>query len=165
MILNTYQTLADTRQHQYEQHLSTLQCYNLFVIYRGDPPIPADQLHRHNIEMKQARDYLQQNLNQDWAACLQKYPDTLDYFFSLVYAEVPADDDPRVEHPVIAGASVPGEKKRRNRTRNMDVHAGVPPMPPSMPFGYGRHAVGLGMGASPPMHGPGPFAGPGFGPY
>ena len=162
MILYSYENLASQRQQQYEAHLSTLQCYNLYVIYRGNPPIPPDQLHRLTVEMQQAREYLQTNLNQDWAACLQKYPDTLDYFFSLVDAAVPRDDDPRVEQPVISGAPTPGEKKRKKKDRNREGYAGVPPMAANQPFAYGRFAAGPGTGMAPMG---GPFAGPGYSPY
>jgi hypothetical protein len=116
--------------------------------------------------MRQAREYLQQGLNQDWAACLQKYPETLDYYFGLVSVEVPGDDDPRVEQPVVMGGQ--GERKRRKKDRIKEggFGGGMPPVQNNQPFAYGRYNSGPGMGGMPgmpvPGGGQGPFA---YAPY
>jgi hypothetical protein len=39
---------------------------------------------------------LERGINEDWRACVQRYPEVLDYFYSLVEMTCPNNDDPRV---------------------------------------------------------------------
>lgn len=113
--------------------------------------------------MRQAYEHMHRTLDKDWQNCLQKYPELLDYYFSLVGVELPDEEDARVEHPTITN----GEKKRKKDKKGRGISegfSGVPPIPANVPFGYGRYPAGHGSMPNMPGPGGGPF-GAGYPPF
>ncbi|KAF1349664.1 hypothetical protein BDV97DRAFT_172731 [Delphinella strobiligena] len=162
-ILFTYGNLETTRRQQYEAHLQTLPYFNLWQIYQEGTPLPASQLDHLKLQMRQAYEHMHRTLDKDWQNCLQKYPELLDYYFSLVSVECPDEEDVRVEHPTITN----GEKKRKKDKKGRGIaegFSGVPPMPANVPFGYGRYPAGHGDMPNMPGPGGGPF-GAGYPPF
>lgn len=162
MILYTYHGLETQRRAQYEAHLVTLPYYNLYQIYQDGAPLPPHQLESLKAQMHQAWEHMHRTLDRDWQNCLQKYPDTLDYFYGLVQLEAPEEQDYRVEHPMISQAE---ERKSRKSKKRMSAErfAGVPITSAGIPPGYGRFPPS-GM----PMPSPGgvnPFPSTAFGHY
>ncbi|KAL1305558.1 hypothetical protein AAFC00_007165 [Neodothiora populina] len=160
MILFTYHGLEAQRRAQYEAHLVTIPYYNLYQIYQDGAPLPPHQLENLKAQIHQAWEHMHRTLDKDWQNCLQKYPELLDYYFSLVKLEVPEEQDTRVEHPMINQ----GEKKRRrDKRRGSADHRGlrgIPAMPANAAFGFGRFSS-----PSIPMPSPGASAYGGFPPY
>lgn len=96
------------RRQQYEAHLESLPCYNLYKIYKGSPPISPPQLYQLQLGINAAKRALQSGIDADWQASLQKYPEVLDHFFSLVELTVPSDKSLAQTPPQF------GSKKRRD---------------------------------------------------
>ncbi|GAB7349220.1 hypothetical protein MBLNU459_g8384t1 [Dothideomycetes sp. NU459] len=79
-----------------------------YVMYKGSPPISAPQMYELRAGINAADRALQSGIDADWQASLQKYPEVLDHFFSLVELTVPSEKALAHTPPQF------GSKKRRN---------------------------------------------------
>ncbi|KAK2002899.1 hypothetical protein LX36DRAFT_194717 [Colletotrichum falcatum] len=80
----------------------------------------------HPSELAQAQADLKRGIDEDWQSSVQRYPEVLEYFFSLVDLTVPPDDDPIVKDPPLSALS--GSRKQTGRRL-----AGGGPQPPARP--------------------------------
>jgi hypothetical protein len=109
------------RQRRNELHASNIQRISEHAWhYYHTQPNPADIA---NADME-----LKRGIDEDWKASVQRYPDVLEYYYSLVDVSLPADDDPQVSEPpmsALAGGkqrvrlrhepSSSGRRRRRSR--------------------------------------------------
>ena len=65
--------------------------------YHGCLPHPSD--------VRAAHVELRRGINEDWKASVTRYPEVLDYFFSLVKVKLPNDNDARVRDPPLSAMS------------------------------------------------------------
>lgn len=164
-ILNAFERLTSTRKQAHSAYLASLPNYSIYMQYSGHPPIhPAyiDQLQR---QIAEAHAELKRGIDADWRASVLRYPEVLDYFYSLVELRLPSERSPRVIEPPFAAAGYADrgymdhsrlgkEKKKkrreasaappeRGRHREEPMHAVVgrvmrgPPPVPTPPIGGG----------------------------
>lgn len=92
---------------------------------------------------------MKRGIDDDWRASVQRYPEVLEYFYSLVDWKLPSDDDAAVRDPPLSALG--GARKSSHRVRIMVGEDRVPlgqleergdrrepsrrPMPP-LPPGY-----------------------------
>ncbi|KAG4027294.1 hypothetical protein MFRU_031g00420 [Monilinia fructicola] len=68
----------------------------------------------HPSEIAQADSELKRGIDEDWRASVQRYPEVLEYFFSLVELSLPSDDEPGVRDPPLSALGGGGRKVRLN---------------------------------------------------
>ncbi|PQE33389.1 Serine threonine phosphatase protein [Rutstroemia sp. NJR-2017a WRK4] len=71
----------------------------------------------HPSEISHADAELKRGIDEDWRASVQRYPEVLEYFFSLVELTLPPDDDPGVRDPPLSALGGGGRKAPRERER------------------------------------------------
>lgn len=91
------------------------------------------------------------NVNRAWRCAVQRYPEVLDYFFSVVHLSVPADNDPAVRNPPYTKLGTLRTASRRRPVTTSE------PRPPQFPIpGSTRAAPPLAVPLSqqqpPPWH-------------
>ena len=64
--------------------------------------------------------WTQQEMNEAWRAAVQRYPETLEYYYGLVDLSLPSDDDPAVRNPPLSALS---RSLGRSRPRDPPLHA------------------------------------------
>ncbi|KAI1342377.1 hypothetical protein F5Y15DRAFT_302054 [Xylariaceae sp. FL0016] len=103
-ILEYFRLLTERRKDAHSQHLERLtqQAYH----YYHAPPHPN--------EIAAAQATLKRGIDEDWQASVQRYPEVLEYFFSLVDLTLPPDDDSQVRDPPLSALS--GSRKSGRRT-------------------------------------------------
>ncbi|KAK0376291.1 hypothetical protein CPAR01_10954 [Colletotrichum paranaense] len=129
-ILEYFRLLTERRK---TAHAANLERINATAYhYYHAPPHPS--------ELAQAQAALKHGIDEDWQSSVQRYPEVLEYFFSLVELNVPPDDDPFVKDPPLSALS--GGSKNRSGRR---IGGGGPPSggPPAI--------------AAPSSHDRGPF--------
>jgi hypothetical protein len=113
------------------------------IYYYGTRPHPT--------EIAAANAELKRGIDEDWRASVQRYPEVLEYFYSLVTFTLPRDDDSAVKDPplsALTGARMRemsgggGKGKRQERVEGGRSTPGVgsirrPPPPPSSGYAYG----------------------------
>lgn len=156
----TFNQMVDIRRQQYEAHLATIPYYDLFNIYSGRPPIPPAQMHDLRVQMSAAHGAYQRGVDEDWKNSLNRYPEVLDYYFSLVEFKLPSDKSVAVQEPVF-GRRVSAEARGRESKGRKRVMIQPPPVPGG-PFGMppGGPPLLSGPGCMPPFGmpmRPGPF--------
>lgn len=150
-IITTFQQLRAMRVEAHRNYIQTLPYYTLYQRYNGHPPMERAQLQIMHNQIHQANSTLRQGIDQDWRTSCLRYPEVLDYYFSLVDVDFPRDSDSVIQQPVFNGdrkppattrrirrdsAEIPKEhrKKERRRSRGRET-----PPPAPMPDMY-RHA-------------------------
>lgn len=92
--------------------------------------------HPHPTEVARANAELKRGIDEDWRASVQKYPEVLEYFYSLVDWQLPSDDSQCVKDPplsALGGAAAGGRKpKVRILVEDNRGGAGIPG------YGFGR---------------------------
>ncbi|QSZ29976.1 hypothetical protein DSL72_004494 [Monilinia vaccinii-corymbosi] len=101
-----------------------LSYYNVLITRRKDEH--DSQMHRiteraayyynarpHPSEVAAAELELKRGIDEDWRASVQRYPEVLEYFFSLVELSLPGDDDPGVRDPPLSALGGGGGRKVR----------------------------------------------------
>ncbi|KAF1977577.1 hypothetical protein BU23DRAFT_550869 [Bimuria novae-zelandiae CBS 107.79] len=161
-ILNQFERLSSTRKAQHSAYLATLPNYSIYMQYSGHPPIHPVYVETLQRQIAEAHAELKRGIDTDWRASVLRYPDVLDYFYSLVQLRIPDDNSPRVVEPPFAtagyadkGFAVHMEKKKKkrrdsslappDRARHRDeppMHAILgrmrgPPAAPTPPIGGG----------------------------
>jgi hypothetical protein len=100
----------------------------------------------HPSEIAAANAELKRGIDEDWRASVQRYPEVLEYFYSLVTFTLPRDDDAAVKDPplsALTGARVResvGKGKGGERAGGRST-PGIrrPGPPPSSGYAYGRY--------------------------
>jgi hypothetical protein len=145
-------------------YLASLPNYEVYVRFSGHPPIHPMYVATLQTQIAEANAELKRGIDADWRASVLRYPEVLDYFYSLVELKLPDERSPRVIEPPFAAAGyadrgyadparlVVKEKKKKRRDYESSIHPGSmvlnrvmhgpPPVPspPSPPGAYPRPA-------------------------
>ncbi|CAK7245702.1 MAG: hypothetical protein STHCBS139747_007291 [Sporothrix thermara] len=92
------------------------------------------QTQPHPSEIQQAQMAFKRGIDEDWQSSVQRYPEVLEYYYSLVNLTLPSDDDPNVRDPPLSALS--GNRKSGRRTAApATVASGVESIaaPPAIP--------------------------------
>ncbi|EME46226.1 hypothetical protein DOTSEDRAFT_127181 [Dothistroma septosporum NZE10] len=98
-IISTFHALRAMRLEAHHNYLQTLPYYTLFHKYSGRPPLQPAQLQLIHSQIQQANTILQQGIDQDWRTSCLRYPEVLDYYFSLVRYDYPSDKEEVIQDP------------------------------------------------------------------
>lgn len=103
-------------------------------------------------QIAEAHAELKRGIDADWRASVLRYPEVLDYFYSLVELRLPDDHSREVVEPPFAAAGyadigygVKEQKKKKRRDREGSVPGGhmalnrVMHQPPPVPTPPGQH--------------------------
>ncbi|KAF2840055.1 hypothetical protein M501DRAFT_1002332 [Patellaria atrata CBS 101060] len=158
-IVQSFTSLTNSRKVAHATYLTSLPYYSIYMQYGGHPPLHPAALHHLNQQILDANHELKRGIDADWRASVMRYPEVLDYYYSLIELRMPSDK----ASSVIEGPSgykdrekdVKREKKRRSEREvtapPMERPSGrrrdsgtaklkappVVPTPPIMPGGYG----------------------------
>ncbi|KAJ8113413.1 hypothetical protein OPT61_g4453 [Boeremia exigua] len=158
-----FQRLVSARQHAQSIYLNSLPYYDVYMRFSGAPPIHPVYIQQLQSQIAEAHTDFKRGIDLDWKASVLRYPEVLDYFYSLVELRLPSDDDMRVARPPFAAADyqdrgymagepsrVGTEKRRKKRTDSagavghsvvggmMRVSLPQAPDVPTQHPGYGR---------------------------
>ncbi len=127
-ILNYYELLIKRRREAHEAHLRGLEERAMY--YWGSRPHPE--------ELRQAMESLKRGCDEDWKGAVQRYPEVLEYYFSLVQFQLPPDDALEVRDPPLSalagvGARVYREPPIKRRESGRGDRRSVPPERPRAP--------------------------------
>lgn len=142
-ILHYFELLTKRRKEAHAAHMENLKEQSYY--YRRAPP--------HHSEIAAANAELKRGIDADWRSSVQKYPEVLEYYFSLVTLQLPRDEDPAVRDPplsALTGAQMPVRPRTREMAREREIvrdraeRSGTPgggrrPEPPRSGFSYGRY--------------------------
>lgn len=148
-----FQRLTTIRQHAQTAYLNSLPHYDVYMRFSGAPPIHPMLIAQLQSQIAEAHAEFKRGIDLDWRASVLRYPEVLDYFYSLVEVSPPGDDDPRIMKPPFAaagyrdagygaeqiGSRVGGEKPRKKKRRDsagmgrMERMRWAPPEVPSPP--------------------------------
>jgi hypothetical protein len=127
--------------------------------YSGAPPIPPEYIQQLHMQITRSNADFRRGIDLDWRASVLRYPEVLDYFYSLVELRYPSDESPSVARPpfAVAGYEDRGyaasdvsrvgtvKKKKKPRDTLSDSHSTtnhltripppVVPMPPPIQYG------------------------------
>ncbi|KFX97948.1 hypothetical protein V497_00823 [Pseudogymnoascus sp. VKM F-4516 (FW-969)] len=138
-ILTYFNVLTARRRESHAMHLAHLTERALY--YYGTRPHPT--------EIAAANAELKRGIDEDWRASVQRYPEVLEYFYSLVTFTLPPDNDSAVKDPplsALTGARMRdmggmGKGKRQERVEGGRSTPGLGsirrPPPPSSGYAYG----------------------------
>lgn len=159
-IQSAFQRLVGIRQTAQTAYLNSLPYYDVYMRFSGAPPIHPMCVQQLQSQIAEAHADFKRGVDLDWKASVLRYPEVLDYFYSLVVLKAPSDAHPGVVDPPFAAAGyqdigyMAGERsrlgsekpRRKKRTDSAGAlgHPGVymvrqaPPQMPSPPTGYGQ---------------------------
>lgn len=92
-VVFAYNRLASARNEAHSAYLQTLPCYSLYEKYKGTPPLQPAQLYSLQSQINAADQVFRAGIDDDWRRSVLRYPEVLDYYFSLVDIGVPHDED------------------------------------------------------------------------
>ncbi|KAH7328312.1 hypothetical protein B0I35DRAFT_473041 [Stachybotrys elegans] len=121
-ILEYFRLLTERRKTAHSAHLDQLNAH-AYYHYHAPP---------HPTQLAEAQASLKRGIDEDWQASVQRYPEVLDYYFSLVDMTLPADDDPAVKDPPLAAITNHRKAHRRSGTGGAAAMAPAmtgPPVP------------------------------------
>lgn len=95
--------MADRRKAAHAAHLDRISRH-AFHYYHAPPP---------PYEIAAAQAQLKRGIDEDWQASVQRYPEVLEYFYSLVELTLPDDNEPAVKDPPLSALS--GSRKAGRR--------------------------------------------------
>ncbi|KAL2108803.1 hypothetical protein VUR80DRAFT_3343 [Thermomyces stellatus] len=107
-ILSYFSVLSERRKEAHSRHLEELRRRAYY--YNHSEPHPSEIAH--------AQQVLKRGIDEDWQTSVQRYPEVLEYFFSLVELSLPREDEPAVKDPPLSALN--GSRKAGRR----------PPPPP-----------------------------------
>lgn len=113
------------RIEAHQNYLQTLPYWTLYHRYNGAPPLLPAQLQLFHSQVNQANVTLQQGVDQDWRTSCMRYPEVLDYYFSLVEVSLPSDRDPSILDPRFGGGRDLGPRRMKDKKP-------APPLPPDL---------------------------------
>ncbi len=102
-ILEYFRLLTERRKQSHTQHLDRITAH-AYHYYHAPP---------HPNEIAAAQAALKRGIDEDWLGSVQRYPEVLEYFYSLVELTLPAEDEPTVRHPPLSALS--GSRKAGRR--------------------------------------------------
>ncbi|KIH94768.1 hypothetical protein SPBR_03843 [Sporothrix brasiliensis 5110] len=123
-ILDYFALLKERRLKAHDQNMDRIK--RLAYHYHTQP---------HPGEIQQAQMAFKRGIDEDWQSSVQRYPEVLGYYYSLVNLTLPSDDDPMVRDPPLSALS--GTRKSGRRTAapatvasGMESIGAPPPVPP-----------------------------------
>jgi hypothetical protein len=124
--------LTTRRRDAHTVHIASLTERSMY--YYGTRPHPS--------EIAAANAELKRGIDQDWRASVQRYPEVLEYFYSLVTFTLPRDDDQAVRDPPLSAL---GGARKVKRVEGAGKVGNVPmrrPVAPSWaPSGLGSSSA------------------------
>ncbi|KAK2067724.1 hypothetical protein P8C59_001437 [Phyllachora maydis] len=102
-ILEYFRLLTDRRKAAHSAHLERISAH-AFHYYHAPP---------HPNEISAAQAQLKRGIDEDWQASVQRYPEVLEYFYSLVDLTLPSDDDAKVKDPPLSALNGGARKAGR----------------------------------------------------
>ncbi|KAF1834376.1 hypothetical protein BDW02DRAFT_498496, partial [Decorospora gaudefroyi] len=159
-ILNAFERLTSTRKQAHAAYLASLPNYEIYMRYSGHPPIHPMYVATLQTQIAEAHAELKRGIDADWRASVLRYPEVLDYFYSLIELRLPDDRSRQVVEPPFAAAGyadrgyadpsrlVVKEKKKKRRDREGSVppvHVALsrmmrgPPPVPTPPIQHGAY--------------------------
>ena len=146
-IIHTFEQLKAARKQAHYAYLQTIPCFTLYQKYRGNPPLQPAQLHLLHSQIGQAQSIFQAGVDEDWRRSCLRYPEVLDYYFSLIDISMPRDDDSAVQEPRFGdqlngprrikarrGSMSSGQMYKKKGRRNSMSSRGRPRTPPAAPM-------------------------------
>ncbi|KAL2261078.1 hypothetical protein VTK26DRAFT_4731 [Humicola hyalothermophila] len=91
-ILEYFRLLTERRKAAHAQHLERLTSHAYH--YYHQPPHPS--------QIADAQAQLKRGIDEDWQSSVQRYPEVLEYFYSLVELTLPDDNEPAVKDPPLS---------------------------------------------------------------
>ncbi|KAF2277180.1 uncharacterized protein EI97DRAFT_375777 [Westerdykella ornata] len=164
-ILNAFERLTSTRKQAHSAYLASLPNYSIYMQYSGHPPIHPGYIAQLQSQIAEAHAELKRGIDADWRASVLRYPEVLDYFYSLIELKIPSDRSPRVVEPPFAAAGYAdrgydhsriGKESKKKKRRDREASVGykdeqmiavagrsmrgppAAPTPPILPGGYPR---------------------------
>ncbi|KAI9690086.1 MAG: hypothetical protein M1820_010025 [Bogoriella megaspora] len=135
-ILRSFNAVTAHRKAAHKQYLASLPYYGLYVQYSGNPPLHPRQLHSLKTQIIEAEQIFKRGIDSDWRASVLKYPEVLDYYYSLVEIRLPNERSSSVLQPQI-GENRSGKDKGRIKGRRNSVAGRAPPVAPAVPAAPG----------------------------
>lgn len=111
-ILEYFRLLTERRKQAHTAHLDRITAH-AYHYYHAPP---------HPNEIQAAQAALKRGIDEDWQASVQRYPEVLEYFYSLVELTLPADEEPQVRDPPLSALN--GSRKASRRTGGATVASG-----------------------------------------
>ncbi|KAL7627592.1 hypothetical protein AAE478_001785 [Parahypoxylon ruwenzoriense] len=102
-ILEYFRLLTERRKIAHQSHLERLTAH-AYHYYHAPP---------HPNEIAAAQATLKRGIDEDWQSSVQRYPEVLEYFYSLVELTLPPDDEPAVKDPPLSALSGSRKVSRR----------------------------------------------------
>ncbi|KAK3491708.1 hypothetical protein B0T13DRAFT_59620 [Neurospora crassa] len=96
-ILDHFRQLTERRKTAHASHLDRITEHAWQ--YYQQPPHPS--------ELANAQVQLKRGIDEDWQASVQRYPEVLEYFYSLVELTLPDDGDASVKDPPLNALNAP----------------------------------------------------------
>ncbi|KAK8042746.1 hypothetical protein PG994_013229 [Apiospora phragmitis] len=131
-ILEYFRLLTERRKQAHSSHLERLTAH-AYHYYHAPP---------HPTEIAQAQATLKRGIDEDWQSSVQRYPEVLEYFYSLVELTLPQDDEGAVKDPPLsalngsrkvsrrgAQAAIANESFDREPPRHAPLPSRTPPPP------------------------------------
>ncbi|TAQ91460.1 hypothetical protein B7494_g140 [Chlorociboria aeruginascens] len=109
-ILDYFRVLKTRRKESHAAHIHRIT--DMAAYYYNARPHPS--------EISAADAELKRGIDEDWRASVQRYPEVLEYFYSLVELNLPGDDEPGVRDPPLSALG----GVRKVRVREPDVQGG-----------------------------------------
>jgi hypothetical protein len=103
-ILEYFRLLTERRKAAHAAHIDRITRH-AFHWYHAPP---------HPNEIAAAQAQLKRGIDEDWQASVQRYPEVLEYFYSLVELTLPGDDEPAVKDPPLSALN--GSRKAGRRS-------------------------------------------------
>lgn len=103
-ILECFKVLTERRKAAHAEHLDNLTSH-AYYHYRAPP---------HPNEIASAQATLKRGIDDDWRASVQRYPEVLEYFYSLVTLTLPPDSDPSIKNPPLSAPTSSRKAQRRS---------------------------------------------------
>ncbi|KAJ1333503.1 hypothetical protein MN608_03494 [Microdochium nivale] len=103
-ILEYFKLLTERRKTAHAEHLDNLTSH-AYYHYRAPP---------HPNEIAAAQATLKRGIDDDWRASVQRYPEVLEYFYSLVTLTLPPDSDQSIKEPPLSALN--GNRKVQRRS-------------------------------------------------
>ncbi|CAI9637288.1 hypothetical protein GT037_008277 [Alternaria burnsii] len=133
-ILNAFERLTSIRKQAHSSYLASLPNYEVYMRYSGHPPLHPMYISTLQTQIAEAHAELKRGIDADWRASVLRYPEVLDYFYSLVDLRLPDDRSREVVEPPFAAAGYADigyrvkEKKKKRRDR-AEREGSVPQQP------------------------------------
>lgn len=135
-------------------YLASLPNYDIYMRYSSRPPIHPMYVAQLQSQIADAQTDLKRGIDADWRASVLRYPEILDYFYSLVDLRLPDDRSQQVVEPPFAAAGYAdrgyimeaGKKKKKRRDREGSL-------PPDRHSALNRVMHGPPPVPTPPIHG------------